>query len=267
MYQQHFAFKHYPFEHTLEVDQLFVCQGQKEACARLSHLFNMRGGIGILSGEPGCGKSTVCRKLLAELHPGLYRARYVSLTTGSVLDLYSVIANAFGLALPRQRSQAFLALRTDISKQLAESKQVSILVVDEAHFLHGDLLNELRLLTNYRMDSEYRLCLLLSGHTELRSRLLMAAYESIRQRITASCHLSGLEPQEVYAYIVHRLQLAGADVPVFEDAAIETIAQATAGVPRRIDRLAHTSLSSAAVANRRMVSLEDVQIAIDEVML
>lgn len=267
MYQQHFAFKHYPFEHALAVDELFVSEGQQEAGARLSHLMQMRGGIGVLSGEPGCGKSTVCRKLLSELHPGLYRPRYVSLTTGSVLDLYNVIADAFGLAATRQRSQAFLTLRADVSKQISESRQVSVLVVDEAHFLRGELLNELRLLTNYRMDSEYRLCLLLSGHTELRSRLSMSAYESIRQRITAHYHLGGLEPSEVADYLEHRLRLAGAEVPIFESGATATIAQASGGVPRRIDRLAHLALSAAAIAKRQMVSLDDVQVAIDEVML
>ena len=267
MYQKHFALNRHPFEHALEVDELFTSRGQQEAGARLSHLMQMRGGIGVLSGEPGCGKSTVCRKLLHGLHPGLYRPRYVSLTTGSVVDLYSVISNAFGLAPTRQRAQAFLALRGDVSKQISESKQVSVLVVDEAHFLRAELLNELRLLTNYRMDSEYRLCLLLSGHTELRSRLSMAAFESLRQRVTASYHLGALESQEVTPYLDHRLKLAGADVPIFEASAMQTIAQATGGVPRRIDRLAHAALSSAAAAKRHMVNLEDVQNAIEEVML
>ena len=97
-----------------------------------------------------------------ELHPGLHLHRYVSLTAGSVSDLYETL------------SRAFRAIRTEVTRRIREARQLPVLAVDEAHLLRGELLEELRLLTNYRMDSENRLCLLLAGHTELRHRLAMA---------------------------------------------------------------------------------------------
>ena len=263
MYDKHFALVRNPFESAPAVDELYPAQQQQEAQARLQHLVQMR-GIGLLSGEPGCGKSTVCRQLLDGLHRGLYRPRYVSLTTGSVLDLYGVICKAFGLALPRLRSQAFLSLREDISRQLEESRQTSVLVIDEAHYLRAELLEEMRLLTNYRMDSENRLCLVLSGHTELRDRLAMTAYQSLSQRIAVRCHLGALDRDEVGGYLEHRLRLVGADVPIFEDPAIEAISLASGGVMRRIDWLAHNALWSAAQAGRLMVNAEDVEKASQE---
>ena len=263
MYKAHFALTRYPFESSLEVDELFPARGQEEADARIRHLIELR-GIGVLTGEPGCGKSTVCRRTVSGLHSGLYRHRYLSLTTGSVIDLYTSLLHAFGLPLTRQRAQAFHALREEVSRQVREVRQLPFLIIDEAHLLTGNLLEELRLLTNYRMDSDNRLCLLLAGHTELRQRLAMAAYESLRQRIVVRCHLDGLERDEVSDYLRHRMKLAGAAVPVFRDDAVEAIAQATNGVPRRIDRVAHLALYAAALGQRDMVDTADVQTAVDD---
>ncbi len=263
MYRTHFALTRYPFEPSLEVDELFPARGQEEADARIRHLIELR-GIGVLTGEPGCGKSTVCRRIVGDLHPGLYRHRYIPLTTGSVTDLYTSILQAFGLPLTKQRAQAFHAIREEVSRLVRDGRQLPILIIDESHLLTGDLLEELRLLTNYRMDSDNRLCLLLAGHTELRKRLAMAAYESLSQRIVVRCHLDGLDREEVSSYLQHRLKLAGAAVPLFRDDAVEAIAQATNGVPRRIDRVAHLALAAAAIGKRDMVDTADIQTAVDD---
>lgn len=262
MYKHHFALNRYPFEPSLPPDQLFQSQSQQEALMRLGQLRQARGGIGLLTGEPGCGKSTVCRQLFAGLHSGEYRPRYVSLTTGSILDLYQVIAQAFGVPPARHRAQAFLSLREEFSVQHREARQLSILVIDEAHYLRTEALEEMRLITNFQMDSEYRLCLILVGQTELRARLEMNVFESLRQRITARCHIGSLEAEEIPRYLEHRLRLAGAEIPLFPANAIEAIAQASNGVPRRIDRIAHLALSAAAIEQHDQVQLEDVQNAI-----
>ena len=98
-----------------------------------------------------------------------------------------------------------------------------ILVVDEAQHLRNDVLEDLRLLTNYAMDSEPRLCLLLVGLSELRRRLAMAVHESLTQRIVVRLHLSGLARDELAEYLLHRLRLAGTTVALFEPAAQEAL--------------------------------------------
>ncbi len=87
MYLRHFAFTRLPFENDLATDELFQSNAHREADARLRHLIELR-GIGLLTGEVGSGKTTVCRHVTAGLHPGLHRVYYVSLTTGNVLDMY-----------------------------------------------------------------------------------------------------------------------------------------------------------------------------------
>ena len=124
---------------------------------------------------------------------------------------------------------------------------------------------DLRLLTNYEMDSENRLCLLFVGLTELRRRLSMAIHESLDQRIVMRYHLGGLEREELSEYLTHRLRAADCDLPLFDPGAIEAIWQATGALPRRINRLAHVALTAAAIDNARTVSAEHVQDALAEI--
>ena len=263
MYRTHFGFTHYPFERALQPDELFASTAAHEAQARLLHLVELR-GIGLITGEVGSGKTTVCRQLAASLHPGLYRLFYVPLSTGNVMDMYKAIAWQLGLPVERSRATAYRALHSEICRLTLDTKILPILVVDEAQHLRNEVLEDLRLLTNFAMDAELRLCVLLVGLTELRRRLTMAVHESLTQRIVVRYHLAGLTRDELPAYLTHRLQLAGCTLPVFEPAAIEALFQATQGLPRKVNRLAHYALSAAALAKLRQVSAEHVQIALDE---
>ena len=263
MYKPHFAFKHYPFDNTLRSDELFDSDATREARSRIRHLLDLR-GIGLLTGEAGSGKTTLCRQAVAQLHPNRYRVCYVALSTGSVLDSYNMVAAAFGLERFTSRSAAYQAIRNAVSRLVTESRQYPVLIFDEAHHLHNEILEELRLLTNYRMDSENRLCLLLVGLTELRRRLEMAAHASLSQRIVLRCTLEGLGRDEVGPYIAHRLRLAGSDVEIFEEQAVEAVALASNGLPRRIDRIAHYALHAAALDRSRTVTINHVENATRE---
>jgi type II secretory pathway predicted ATPase ExeA len=263
MYRTHFGFTHYPFERPLQPDELFASTAAREAQARLQHLVELR-GIGLITGEVGSGKTSVCRQLAAVLHPGLYRLFYVPLTTGNVLDMYKAITWQLGIPVERNRAAAYRAIHSEISRLVLESKINPVLIVDEAHHLRNEVLEDLRLLTNYAMDAERRLCLLLVGLTELRRRLRMAVHESLTQRIVVRYHLSGLTREETPAYLSHRLQLAGCTLPIFEPAAVEALFQATQGLPRKLNAAAHYALSAAALAKSKQVSADHVQSAVEE---
>ena len=96
MYRKHFALTAFPFDLTPEPEALFACASLDEAEARLKHLLELR-GIGLITGEAGAGKTTVCRKVAAALHPGLYRVFDVPLPTGNVMDMYKSIGWELGL--------------------------------------------------------------------------------------------------------------------------------------------------------------------------
>ena len=146
MYLRHFALTRFPFHDNLETDELFDSAAITEAEARVHHLLELK-GIGLLTGEVGSGKTTVCRKVTAALHAGLYRLFYVTLSTGHVMDMYKSIAWELGLPTERNRSGASRSIRTEITRLVTEAKQQPVLVVDEAHHLRNDVLEDLRLLT------------------------------------------------------------------------------------------------------------------------
>ncbi len=264
MYCEHFAFTGYPFQPLEHADQIFESRPARETATRLAHLLELR-GIGLLTGEPGCGKTSTVRHVCGQLHPARHRTFYVSLATGSVLDLYQTVGWAFGLEVSRYRAVARRAIRAEISRRMLEARQLSVLVIDDAHHLLHEVLEELRLLTSFRMDSQQRLCLLLVGLPELRHRLALAVHESLRQRIVVRHHHTALGRDELEAYLCHRLRLAGCQLELFEEPACEAIFHATGGLPRKIDRIAHFALSAAALDGNRAVTAEHVEAALGEV--
>lgn len=263
MYRKHFALTRHPFDKDLVPEDLLETEALSELTVRLKHLLDMR-GIGLVTGESGSGKTTACRRLVSGLNPGLHRVLYVTLTTGNVMDLYKTIAWELGLPTERNRAALFRRIRGEVSRLCSENRLRPVLIVDEAHHLRTDVLEDLRLLTNYAMDSENRLCIVLVGHPELRRRLAMAALDALNQRIVVRAHMRGLTRDETGRYLEHRLALAGLEHPLFQTAAVEAIYQATSGLPRKTNLLAHHALIAAALAKAREVDTENIQAALQE---
>lgn len=263
MYRKHFGLSRHPFSKELPPDELFVSASGRELEVRLGHLLELR-GIGLVTGEVGSGKTTLCRKVVSGLHSGLYRVFYVPLTTGNAMDMYKSIAWELGLPTERSRAALYRVIRAEVTRLCVEAKVRPVLVVDEAQHLRPDVLEELRLCTNYEMDSQNRLCLLLVGQAELRRRIGMAVHEPLNQRIVVRHHLGGLGREELPLYLQHLLRLAGTELPLFDASAIEALFQASNGVPRKVNLLAHHTLNAAALARAKAATAEHVQAAMPE---
>lgn len=266
MYLSHFGLRHYPFKKGLKPCDFFNSDAQAEAQSRITHLVEMR-GIGLLTGESGTGKTAVCRQIVNDVHEGLYQVRYVAFSTGTVRDVYNVISEAFGLEQFQTRGQLWIQLRAEITRLKSEAGKLPMLIFDEAHHLHNDVLADLKLLTNFDMDSDDQLCLLLVGLTELRERLKMAIHEPLAQRIVVNYHLQALTRDEVGSYINHRLKIAGTTLNLFSENAVEAVALAANKIPRRIDQIAHYALIAAAADKSQTVNENHVIQAIDNTKL
>jgi len=253
MYLSHFGLKHHPFGKTLGSGEPLGTESRAGVRARIAHPVGLR-GIGLLTGEPGVGKTAVCRQVADSLHDGLHQVRYVPFSTGSVRDIHNAVATAFGLPGSQSRATPFRALREETGRLVAEAGKLPVLILDEAHHPGNDVLAGFRTLANHRMDSANRLCLLLAGLTELRNRPRMAVHGPLAQGIVVNCHIHALRRGEVDAHVGHRMRLAGADVPVFDPAAAGALALAANRVPRKIDRLAHHALIAAADDGKRTVA-------------
>jgi type II secretory pathway predicted ATPase ExeA len=264
MYLKHFGFLLYPFGKDIAPEDMYCSAGMSECSVRLGHLAEMS-GIGLVTGDSGSGKSTACRAWAARLHTGLYKVFYVPLSTGNPMDLYKSIAWEMGLPTERSRAALYRQIRNEVTRLGTEARTRPVLILDEAHGLRSDVLEEMRLLTNYAMDSQNRLCLLFCGQTELRRRLGMAVHEALHQRIVVRYHLPALTREETSAYLTHLLRRAGTELPLFEPAAVEALHQASQGLPRRLNLIAHHALIATAVAKARSVSADHVAAALTEI--
>jgi type II secretory pathway predicted ATPase ExeA len=264
MYRKHFGLTKHPFSKEIEHEDLFASTGLLELEARLSHLIELR-GIGLVTGDAGSGKTSACRRVLSRLHTGLYRVIYVSLSTGNVMDVYKTIAWELGLPIERSRAALYKQIRGEVTRLVQEARCRPVLVIDEAQNLRAEVLEDLRLLTNFSMDAENRLLLLFVGHPELRRRLALAAHDALAQRIVVRAHVPGLLREELPGYLAHLLRLAGTELPLFEPPAQEAIFQASSGLPRRVNLLAHHALLAAAVDKAKSVTIDHVQLAAREV--
>jgi len=264
MYTKHFGLATYPFGHEIVPEEMYASVAMRELGTRLGHLVEMS-GIGLVTGDSGSGKSSACRALVARLHTGLFKVFYVPLSTGNPMDMYKSIAWEMGLAAERNRAALYRQVKNEVTRLATETRTRPLLILDEAQWLRSEVLEEMRLLTNYAMDSESRLCLLFCGQTELRRRIGMAVHDALNQRIVVRYQLPPLSREETGQYLSHLLRRAGTELPLFEPAAVEAIFQATGGLPRRINRLAHHTLLAAAVAKAKVATADHVAAAIAEV--
>jgi general secretion pathway protein A len=264
MYRRHFGFLFYPFAKDIAPEETFPSASMTELNVRLGHLADIS-GIGMITGDSGSGKSTACRAWAARLHTGLYKVFYVPLSTGNPMDLYKSIAWEMGLPTERSRAALYRQIKNEVTRLATEARTRPVLILDEAHGLRSDVLEEMRLLTNYAMDSQNRLCLLFCGQTELRRRLGMSVHEALHQRIVVRYHLPPLTRDETSAYLTHLLKRAGTELPIFEPAAVEALHQASQGLPRKVNLLAHHALIAAAIAKAKTVTADHVAAALTEV--
>jgi len=263
MYKELYGLVRHPFEKDLAPDELFASHGSTELETRINYLLKLR-GIGLITGEVGSGKTCICRKVASNLHTGLYRVFYITLTTGNITDTYKTIAWEMGLTTERSMAALFRSIQQEVNRLCIESKIRPVLIIDEAQYLRNEVLENLRLLTSYEMDSQNRLCLLFTGQAELRRRLSMTVHEPLSQRIVVRYHISGLTKEELPLYLQHRLELAGTKMNLFEPESLEAMYQATNGLPRKVNLLAHFALNVAALENAQTVTPEHIMTAAEE---
>lgn len=264
MYKTYFGMNGEPFPKDLPPQELFPSSQFLELSSRLNYLLNNR-GIGLLTGEVGSGKTTALRAICHPLSPSLYKPLYLPNTNGSVLDLYNSLAELLAIVAPGSRAKLYLHIHQEIIR-LVENKKISpILVVDEAHLLRIEALEELRLLTNYHMDSKNLLTLILVGQPEIRRKLGLNINEPLNQRIIMRYHLEGISRSELPLYLKHCLSRTGVSHPLFSEPALEALYQASKGILRKLNLLAQNSLLACATNKAQIVDADHVRLAVTEI--
>jgi len=238
----------------------------REACARLDYLAHTK-GFGLLTGPPGTGKTTLVRRWAAEMNPALYSVIYSCLSTLTVQEFYRHLARELGLTPVHRKAENFRLIQEEITRLSLEKRKTPVIIIDEANYINNAILNDLKLLFNFEMDSRDRAIVLLTGLPQLNLTLRLTVHEPFRQRIVMNYCLDNCSKEEARAYISQKLSGAGCHQPVFEEAALEAVINASDGVFRMINRLCSTSMLIAAAAGRRIVTAEDVRNAVNSCTL
>lgn len=245
---------------------LFEGSEYKEARFRLDYLAGTK-GFGLLTGEPGRGKTTLVRTWANTLNPSLYKVIYTSLSTVTVNEFYRSLTSSLGAEPAFRKTDNFRIIQDEISRLCLDKRRTPVFILDEANYIKNSVLNDLKILFNFEMDSRDRAVILLVGLPQLNHTLGLSIHEPLRQRIIMNYNLDGYTKEEGRSYIEWKLKKAGCTDEVFDPPAIDAILNASDGTARVINKLANASLVIGHSQNAGRISAEIVMQAINDCSL
>ncbi len=262
MYLEHFGLNEPPYKVTPVTDFFFSGANRGEILDALVYAITDGEGIVKVSGEVGSGKTMLCRMLLDKL-PTNITAIYLANPSLSREELLYAIADRLGLNLEGQRISVFLQnLQNELEAKFARGERCVVLV-DEAHAMPLDTLEELRLLYNMQVGKHKLLQIVLFGQPELDEKLAQSNMRQLKDRIVHHFGILPLSPKVIHTYLMFRMRAAGYKGPdIFSPAAEKLIGKASQGLMRRVNVLADKSLLAAFVENTHAIEVRHVQAAI-----
>lgn len=235
----------------------------RETLFRLDYLSKTK-GFGLLTGSPGKGKTTAVRNWAASLNPSLYKVVYSSFSTLTANDFYRNLAVELGAQPAFRKPDNFRMIQDEITRLAVEKRKTPVIIIDEANHINNAILNDLKILFNFDMDSKDRAAVLLTGLPALNSTLKLSIHEPLRQRIVMNYEIGGLDREEGRQYISGKLKSAGCSQPVFEDNAVEAVLNAADGIPRMINKLCTACLLIGDSAGSSTVTPDIVMQAVND---
>lgn len=265
MYQSFFALKEKPFSLTPNPRFLFLSKTHNEVYAHLIYGIESRAGFVEVTGEVGTGKTTILRTLLTHLDGKKYRVAFIFNPKLTAFELLRNINREFGVADDGHSNPDLIHALNSFLLAENQAGRTPILVIDEAQNLSGEVLEQIRLLSNLETEEDKLIQVVLVGQPELRRHLSDHSLRQLNQRIAVRYQLRPLNREETFAYILHRLNIAGRpDGTVFSAKALSRVFQRSGGIPRLINLICDRALLTAFSEERGVVSRRDVDQAVSE---
>lgn len=251
-----------PFTKEIKVENLHMLPSVDASLKKLKLLIEIK-GIGTLTGKSGTGKSCIIRMLKSQLNTGLYKILYLCHSSIAILGFYVHLCNLLGLQTSIRRGIMFRAIKERILTLNKSNRIHPILILDEAHMLGIDILRDLRLLTNFEIDSFNALTVILCGQESLNQKFGLSILEPLANSISISVNVSSLPKEETFSYIEQRITAAGGMTNLFTKNALNLIHQASGGVMRNINTIANSALLKAYLSKHPQVENEHVNAVIE----
>jgi len=243
MYEAYWGLNEKPFQNTPDPKFLYRSEEHEEAFSRMNYAIAERVGATLLTGVFGCGKTLLGWTLMKTLSHEKYKVAYVANPRMDEVDLLRMIVHHLGHPNPPPKKMDVLALLQETLVTNSRNGKETIVIIDEAHAIESEsVFEEIRLLLNFQEEKKFLLSLFLLGQPELKEKVEKNA--QLEQRIEIKCHLQPFNLEDTARYIRHRVQVAGAQRPLFTDDALQSIHEHSGGIPRRINRLCNLCLLS-----------------------
>ena len=252
MYESFYGMSHTPFAKDIPAERLYESKQVQDALGRMKYAAD-RKQFAVVTGDPGCGKSTLIRLFESTLAKERYTLLYVSDSQLTPRWLYNGLLGQLGIQAHFYRGDAKRQLQKAMEALREEQKKGVICVLDEAHLLERETLEEFRFLLNSEFDSVSPMSLVLVGQTELWDKLRMQSYAAITQRIDMNIVLKPMDLSETGMYIRSHLAYAACDGEIFTPGAEEEIYKVSSGVPRMINRICEKSLMYSAQQKKKLI--------------
>jgi len=263
MYLEHFGLSEVPFRITPHTDFFFAGANRGATLEALMYAITHDEGIVKVSGEVGSGKTMLCRVLMERL-PAHVSIVYLANPSLARDDILYAIADELELEIPENTRLATMLriLQDHLIELYAEDRQVVVLI-DEAHAMPAETLEEIRLLSNLESNRHKLMQLVLFGQPELNDVLGRPDMRQLKERITHNFALEPLVREDIAEYLDFRMRAAGYRGPsVFAPAAIREIAKASLGLTRRVNILADKALLAAYSQNTHQITARHVKAAV-----
>ena len=267
MYREFFGMENIPFSRNVPPEMLYESSAMSEALGRMKYVSKEK-LFAVVTADAGCGKSTLVRRLVNELPKEEYIVLYLSDSKLTPKWLYNGLIQQLGGTQKYYRGYAKLELQKEIELIRGLQNKNVVCILDEAHLIDKETLEELRFFLNTKIDSESPLALILVGQTELRTeKLRLQRYAAIRQRIDMNCILPHLDRAETEKYIEAHLTYAGGSRDIVTSRALDEIYRNSTGIPRVINRICEKSLMYAFQHQKRLIDDHMVLYVVEDEML
>lgn len=240
-----------PFQKDININNLFTTEAYNEVFTRLLFACKTQ-DFAILTAPPGCGKSTMVRRLAQALDPKKYQFIYISDSKLTPRWLYNNMLEQLGLNGYLFRGDGKKVLHQQLKYLREVHKKNIVCCVDESHLLSRETIEETRFLLNNEMDSKSPLALILIGQSELKQKLRSEKYLAVRQRVSFACELPRLDEMQIKMYIAHHLKAVGykEETLPFDDEALNRICDYSGGTLRLINKVCLQTMLYAASQNK-----------------